>query len=228
MLESAAETGRAHDLRFPVHGRGSAESPFALRKLERLVPLASRWVGRLTEASQELGALRSPGSVVGSETPPGEERARDVEWAPQGLPAAYGDDLRAGGEGVQPLGRCGHPGPDDRDALRVLVGLVRVNRARVVRQLGRQGEPWMPGCEEHMAEAPVAVDVEPALGGLYPTALDAAERSRPSRSDRAAPRRGEGTPRPSADSGCTPSAGVAPREPVRTASRGARPGNERG
>ena len=90
---------------------------------------------------------------------------RDVERPPRGLAAAHGDDLGARGERVQPLGRRGHSGADDRDARRVLVRLVGVHGARVALELGRPGQAGVAGGEQDVAEDAVPVELEAAVHG---------------------------------------------------------------
>ena len=60
------------------------------------------------------------------------------------------------------VGRGGHAGSDDLDALGVLVRLVCVDSARVPLQLGRKGESRMTGGDQDMAIAPEALELEAA------------------------------------------------------------------
>ena len=181
MLEAAPEAGGADDLIGAVDLRLDAEAALASSPLDRLVPAPSRRVGGRAEGAQELC---SPGPRRGAEAGEptlGEERSRDVQRAACGLAAADGDDLRAGRERVQPLGRRGHPGADDRHASGVLVRRIGVDRARVVLELRRQRETRVPRREQDVAEGAVRIELEAAVDrphllhtGLPPAPVPAA------------------------------------------------------
>ena len=84
------------------------------------------------------------------------------------LAAADRDDLGAGRERVQPLGRGRHPGADDGDARRVLVRLVGVDRARVGGELVRHREARVARGDEDVPEDAVAADLEAVRDGRDP------------------------------------------------------------
>ena len=100
----------------------------------------------------------------------GEILARDVQRPPERLAAADGDDLCAGLERVEPLGRGGEPGADDGDRRRILVRLVRVHRPRIRAQLVRHLQSRVARRDEHVPENAVAVELEAAVDGAH--ALD--------------------------------------------------------
>ena len=120
--------------------------------------------------------------MIGGEAATGEERSRQVQGPPLGLPPPHGDDRRAGAERVQPLGRRRHPGADDRDAVGVLVRLVCVDCARVVLELRREGEARMTRGEQDVAEGAEPVELEAAFDradALDPRSLEALVPARP-------------------------------------------------
>ena len=164
MLEAPAKAGRADDLLGPVHRRLDAKAALGRRAGEGLVERAPGRVRRRKQRAQDGRAL------VGSE--PVERRqpaAREVgpwhvERPAHGLPPPYRDDLAAGGEGVQPLGGSRQAGADDGHGARVLVWLVRVHRARIVAQVVRDVQARMAGCQQHVAERAVPVELEAARG----------------------------------------------------------------
>ena len=137
--------------------------------------------GRAGTTARRSAAAARPARPVGAAWNAASPRrvnsgARQVERSALRLAAANRDDRGAGGERVQPLGRGGHAGADDRDASALVVRLVGVHGSGVAGELvrARRGPGW-PGASEDVAEDAVAVELEAAVHGA--DALDA----RPSR-----------------------------------------------
>ena len=118
--EAAQEARRADHLLAAVHRRLDAEAPSRSRALERLVELAAR-PDTTARAARAAAPPARPGRGGGTAASPRarEVLARHVERPPQRLAAPDRDDLCAGRERVQPLGRRGEAGADDRHARRV-------------------------------------------------------------------------------------------------------------
>src|SRR5581483_5739626 len=119
------------------------------------------------QRAQPSGTLRRAERMKRGEAALREVSARNVERAAQGLAPADRDHFGARVEGVQPLGRGGEAGADDRHALRVLVRLVGVDDTPVVAQLGRHVEARVPKRQKDVAEDAVAVELEAAVDGAH-------------------------------------------------------------
>src|SRR6185295_6520531 len=122
------ESGGADDLVGPVQLGRDAEATGSPRALDRIVPGAPGRVGRRRPAAEQGAALVRPRVVVRGQPATREELAWEVERASLGFAPAHRDDVRAGGERVQPLGCGGHARADDLHTFGVLVRLVGVDR----------------------------------------------------------------------------------------------------
>ena len=172
VLEAAHEAGRADHLLAPVERRLDAEPPLGRGHGQRLVPVC-RPADTTERAALRSLAARSPGreAVEVGEAAAREVLARHVQRPPQRLAPPHRDDLGPPPSAFSHSVAAARPAPTTVTVGRVLVRLVRVDRARVAAQLVRHVQARMPEREQHVPEDAVAVELEAAVD--RPHALDA-------------------------------------------------------